>query len=91
MPLYIKLLHEALATELAAITPIVLILLAVGLATAIVQSLFQIEDTAFSLLPKTIAMIAIALFGGFGALHLFEALAIFQIDHATLLIRQPWS
>jgi flagellar biosynthetic protein FliQ len=77
--------------ELAAVTPTIAVLLAIGLATAIFQSAFQIEDATFSLLPKTIAMIIIALFGGFGALYGFEQLASVWIGHAGQLIRQPWS
>ena len=91
VPLYIKLLHAALATELSAITPAITILLVVGLATAFVQAVFQIEDTAFSLLPKTMAMIAIALFGGFGMLRGFEDLATLWIGHADTIVRQSWS
>ena len=66
-------------------------LLVVGLATAFVQAVFQIEDTAFSLLPKTIAMIAIALFGGFSMLRGFEALATLWIGNADTIVRQSWS
>lgn len=91
MPLYVKLLHLALTTELAAITPAIAILLAVGLVTAFVQAVFQIEDTAFSLLPKTIAMIAIALSGGFGMLRGFAALARLWIGHAAMIVHQSWS
>lgn len=91
MPLYLKLLHAALSAELMAVTPIVAVLLMVGLATAILQSALQIEDATFSLLPKTFAMIAIALFGGFGALQIFEQLAVLFISYAPLLVRQTWS
>ena len=91
MPLYAKLLHDALMTELSAVTPIILVLLAIGFGTAIVQSALQIEDTAFSLLPKTIAMIGIAMFGGFGALRIFTAFAMFWISHAGSLVHQSWS
>ncbi|OYV24741.1 MAG: hypothetical protein B7W99_00815 [Rhodospirillales bacterium 20-58-10] len=91
MPLYVKLLHDALLTELLAVTPIILLLLGIGLTTAVIQALFQIEDTAFSLLPKIFVMIAIALFGGFGALQAFEGLAILWISHAPTLAHQSWS
>jgi flagellar biosynthetic protein FliQ len=91
MPLYIQLLSLALSTALAGITPIVAILLAVGLVTAIFQSALQIEDATFSLMPKAIAMIMIGLFGGFGALQVFETLATLFISHAPMLIRQSWS
>ncbi|OYV38690.1 MAG: hypothetical protein B7Z80_09345 [Rhodospirillales bacterium 20-64-7] len=90
MPPYLLLLHQALGTTLAAIWPVVALLLAVGLATAILQSALQIEDATFSLLPKTIAMIAIGLTGGFGALGMFETLAIRFILHAPALAHQPW-
>jgi flagellar biosynthesis protein FliQ len=91
MPLYIKLLYIAYSTEISAIGPIIAILLAVGLGTAIIQSALQIEDATFSLLPKTAAMIAIALFGGFGALRVFENLEISFISHAASMVRQTWS
>lgn len=91
MALYIKLLHMAFSAELEAITPIIGILLIIGLATAIFQSALQIEDATFSLLPKTVAMIAIAMFGGFGALKVFENFAVLFISHAAILVRQTWS
>ncbi len=90
MPLYIQLLHQALVTELSGIMPIIFILLAIGLVTAIFQSALQIEDATFSLLPKTFAMIAIGLFGGFGAQRIFQNFAVFFISHAPLLVRQSW-
>ncbi len=91
MPLYVQLLHLALSAELAAVAPIVLALLAVGLATAVFQSALQIEDATFSLLPKTIAMIAIALLGGFGAVKAFEDFAVTFIAHAPALVQRAWS
>lgn len=91
MPLFAKLLHEALVTELSSVTPIILLLLGVGLTTAVVQALFQIEDTAFSLLPKIFVMIAIGILGGFGALQAFEGLAVLWISHAPDLVYRSWS
>ena len=91
MPLYLQLLHLALRTELEAVTQIILMLLAIGLVTAIFQSAFQIEDMAFGLLPKIFAMIAIGMFGGFGALGLFEHFAMLLISHAPGLVRRTWS
>jgi flagellar biosynthetic protein FliQ len=91
MPLYLHLLLAALHTETAALTPIIVVLLAVGLGTAVVQAALQIEDATFSLLPKTLAMIVIALSGGFGALTLFEALARTFILQAPALVHQSWN
>jgi flagellar biosynthetic protein FliQ len=91
MALYITLLHAAFAAELAAVTPIVLLLLAVGLVTAILQAALQIEDATFSLLPKSFAMIFIGLFGGFGAMAVFERFAVYFIGHAAILVHQSWS
>jgi flagellar biosynthesis protein FliQ len=91
MPLYLRLLHDALATEFQAILPIVMILLASGLATGILQAAFQIEDGAFSLLPRLIIMIAIAMLGGFGLFGTFKALAVLWLGHAALLVHQSWS
>jgi len=91
MPLYIKLLHIALATELSLLTPIVALLLAVGFATSFFQATFQIEDATFALIPKTIAMVFIALAGGFGMLTGFERLATYFILHAPYLVHESWS
>jgi flagellar biosynthesis protein FliQ len=91
MPLYLNLLRTALTDEVAAVLPIILLLLAVGVTTATIQAAFQLEDTALNLLPKTIAMILIAIFGGFGAVDLIRTLVVAWISHATLLVHQPWS
>ncbi|MDE8345376.1 MAG: flagellar biosynthetic protein FliQ [Acidocella sp.] len=91
MPLYVIWLHMALVTELAAITPIIAFLLIIGVVTAIIQSALQIEDATFSLLPKTIAMIAIGLFGGFGAMKGISQFAVMFIAHAAILVHQSWS
>ncbi|MDE2238972.1 MAG: flagellar biosynthetic protein FliQ [Rhodospirillales bacterium] len=90
MPLYLKLLRHALEMGLSAILPCVLVLLAVGLITSILQAIFQIEDATFALLPKTMAMVIIAVTGGFGALGVFEALARNFIINAPALVHQPW-
>jgi flagellar biosynthesis protein FliQ len=91
MPFYLVLLQAGLTATLAAMTPVIALLLMIGLATAVFQALFQIEDTAFALLPKIFAMIAIAMFGGFGALRIFAALAVNWISHAGMWVHQPWS
>jgi len=36
-------------------------------------------------------MIAIALTGGFGALRVFENLAVLFIGHVPMLVHQPWN
>jgi flagellar biosynthesis protein FliQ len=90
MPLYLQLLHEALSTTFNAMAPLILILVAVGLATSLIQGALQIEDATFALLPKTFAMIALAITGGFGALNMFEGLATHFITHAPELVRQAW-
>ena len=91
MPLYLTLLREALATEVEAVLPIIMLLLVVGVTTAIFQAAFQMEDTALNLLPKTVVLILIAVFGGFGALDLFKTLVTAWIGHAGLLVHQSWS
>jgi flagellar biosynthesis protein FliQ len=91
MPLYLTLLHAALIAEVEAVVPIITLLLIVGLTTATFQAAFQLEDTALSLLPKTVVMILIAVFGGFGALSLFKTLVVTWIGHASLLVHQSWS
>jgi flagellar biosynthesis protein FliQ len=91
MPLYLTLLHAALLAELEAVVPIIMLLLIVGVTTATFQAAFQLEDTALNLLPKTVVMILIAVFGGFGALGLFKTLVESWIGHAGLLVHQSWS
>lgn len=91
MPLYIRLLHIAFATELSVLTPIVLLLLAVGFVTSFLQAAFQIEDATFALLPKTIAMIFICLVSGLGLIGGLQKLAVDFISHAPSLVYQSWS
>lgn len=91
MPLYLQLLHIALATELSVLTPIVLLLLGVGFATSFFQAAFQIEDATFALLPKTIAMIFMVAAGGVGMLAGLQHLAVAFITHAPSLIQHTWS
>jgi flagellar biosynthetic protein FliQ len=91
MPFYLSLLQTAFHVELAQIMPIVLVMLAVGLATGILQAALQIEDTTFSLLPKILAMVALGMTGGFGALTGFEHLAVGFITHAPTYVRHTWS
>ena len=91
VPLYLKLLHTAFATELSVLTPIVLLLLAVGFATSFLQAPLQIEDATFALLPKTIAMIFISLSGGLGLLGGLQRLATHFIQHAPELVHRTWS
>ncbi|WP_419759375.1 flagellar biosynthetic protein FliQ [Acidisoma sp.] len=91
MPLYLKLLHAALATEVEAVLPIIMLLLIVGVTTATLQAIFQMEDTALNLLPKTVVMILIGIFGGFGALDLFKSLIVAWIGNVGLLVHQSWS
>lgn len=90
MPLYLRLLHDAFTTELDAMLPVIGLLLAVGVVTSFIQAAFQIEDATFSLLPKTAVMILVAMFGGFGAVYLFEHFAVEFISHAPGLVRQDW-
>jgi flagellar biosynthesis protein FliQ len=90
VPLYLTLLHIAFATELSVLTPIILLLLAVGFVTSFIQAALQIEDATFALLPKTIVMMFIALSGGFGLLAGFQRLATMFIMHAPALVRQSW-
>ena len=91
MPLYLTLLQTALFTAVTAVLPIIMLLLIVGIATATIQAAFQLEDTALNLLPKTVTMILIAVFGGFGAVGLFKALLVAWIGHANVLVHHPWS
>jgi len=91
MPLYLKLLQQALTTEVAALTPVILVLLVIGVATAIFQAALQIEDATLALLLKTLAMIGMILFGGLSFMTGFEVLATFWIGHAPSLIHMSWS
>jgi flagellar biosynthesis protein FliQ len=91
LPFYLTLFQYALRVEFSQVMPIVMIMLAVGLTTGIIQAALQIEDTTFSLIPKLIAMIALGLTGGFGALTGFEHLAVMFISRAPTYIAHPWS
>lgn len=90
MPLYLKLLQHAFSTELSAIGPSVAVLLIVGLLTSILQAVLQIEDPTFALMPKSFAMIFLALTGGFGAFGALQALAKDFIMNAPILVHQSW-
>jgi flagellar biosynthetic protein FliQ len=90
MPYYLQLLRGALGVELAQITPVIGILLIVGLVTAIFQAALQMEDTAFSLLPKLLAMIAIGLLGGVGFMQGFEHFATGWIAQAPSMVSRSW-
>jgi len=91
MPLYLTLLWHALFVEVDALTPIILVLLVVGVATAVFQAAFQIEDTTFSLIPKLFVMLAIPVFGGDALMHAFEGLAVTWIGHAGEMVRLSWN
>lgn len=90
MPLYLKIYQHALEIALTAVFPSILVLLAVGLTASIIQTIFQIEDTTFSLLPKTLAMVFLVFSGGIGAFYIFQNLCIDFIVHAPILVRQAW-
>ena len=90
MPLYLQLLHISFATELSVLTPIILLLLAVGFATSFVQAALQIEDATFALLPKTIAIIFMVAAGGAGMLGGLQRLAVAFITHAPQLVQRAW-
>jgi flagellar biosynthesis protein FliQ len=91
MPIYLTLLWQALLVEVDALTPIIFVLLVVGVVTAIFQAAFQIEDTTFSLIPKLFVMLAIPFFGGYAAMHAFSGLAIDWISHAGATVRLSWN
>jgi flagellar biosynthesis protein FliQ len=91
MPFYITLVRMFVQTEILALAPVILVLLAVGLGTAFFQAALQIEDATFSLLPKTIAMIFITMAGGFGLLTMFSSLAARMIMQAPSLVQLPWN
>jgi flagellar biosynthesis protein FliQ len=91
LPLYLRILHQALSTEVAAIFPIVVTLLIVGFLTGFFQAALQIEDATFNLMPKTMAIILITLFGAFGAMPIFEHFTVHLISNAPNLVRQPWN
>jgi len=90
MPFYLQLLQEALTVTIGAITPVLVVLLIIGVATAILQSALQWEDQTLSLLLKTIAMILLLLLGGATAMGRFETLATLWIGHAGAWIYKPW-
>ncbi len=87
MPLYLILAQQAFTTEVMALAPIIALLLAISVGAAIFQAAFQIEDSTFGLLLKTIAMIVMVVLGGGSFLNAFELLATFWISHAPMYIR----
>jgi flagellar biosynthesis protein FliQ len=91
LPLYLRILHQALTTEVMVIGPIVITILVVGFITGFFQAALQIEDATFNLLPKTIAMIILVLLGAFGAMPIFEHFTTQLILNAPSLVRQPWN
>lgn len=90
MPFYLKLYQYALEVGLSAIFPIILFLLSVGLLVSILQSVFQIEDPTFALLPKAAAMIILAFTGSFGAFYIFQSLCTNFIVNAPVLVSRVW-
>ena len=90
MPLYLKIYQHAMETGLIAVLPSIIILLIVGLTASIFQAIFQIDDTTFALLPKTLAMIFLAFSGGMGAFYMFQNLCKDLIIHAPVLVHQAW-
>lgn len=90
MPLYELLLRHALKTVMWATLPVVLAGIAGGLAVGLFQSLTQINDSTFSLVPKlAIAFVILGLLGRWMIaqdLHLLEQFA----GHIGYWIDQPW-
>jgi flagellar biosynthesis protein FliQ len=90
MPFYLVLLRQAFTVEITALAPIIFVLLAISVGTAIFQAAFQIEDATFALLLKTLAMIVMVLVGGASFLQGFALLTTFWIGHAGAFIHMPW-
>ena len=90
MPLYLRLYQYAMEAGFAAIWPSVSLLLMIGLVIAILQAILQIEETTFSLLPKTIMMTLIVFSGGFGAFDILSRLSKYFITNAAMLVHQSW-
>ncbi|WP_035179806.1 flagellar biosynthetic protein FliQ [Acidocella facilis] len=89
-PLYLRLLHQALATELMVLLPVIGIILAMGFVIGYLQAATQLEDATLSLMPKLLAMIGLSLTGAFGILPLLERFATGWIAHAPQLVRLSW-
>lgn len=90
-PLYLRLLHDAFAMELAVLAPIIGLILVVGFIVGYLQAATQLEDATLSLLPKLLTMIALTLTGLFGGLAMLERFAVAWIAHAPGLVRLTWS
>ena len=90
MPLYVRLFNEALLVAVGCLAPVILCILIVTIATALIQSALQLEETALSLLPKTLAVILLVLVFGLHLLGGIERLMIAWLTHADGLVRQPW-
>ncbi|GAB0116682.1 flagellar biosynthetic protein FliQ [Acidisoma sp. 7E03] len=91
MPLYLTLFSQALATMLAAVTPIIVLLLVTAILIAAVQAVLQLEDMALSLLPRTLLVILLALTGAFGAFTRMSHLAAVWIGNAGAFVHQTWN
>ncbi len=91
MPLYVTLFAQALSVVVACLFPLITWILIVTLITALVQAGLQLEDTALSLLPKTIAMILLIMVFGLHLLNSIERLMTLWIEHGDRLVRQPWA
>ncbi len=91
MPLYVTLFAQALSVVVACLFPLITWILIVTLITAVGQAGLQLEDTALSLLPKTITMIFLIMVFGLHLLDGIERLMRLWIEHGDRLVRQPWA
>lgn len=91
MPLYITLFAQALSIVVACLFPLIMVILVVTMVTALIQAGLQLEDTALSLLPKTITMILLVMLFGLHLLGGIEHLMTFWIEQGDRLVRLPWA
>lgn len=75
------LLIEALATAILLTVPAISVVAGIGVVVGVLQTIFQIQDSNVSFLPKFVAVAAVAIIGGPPALALVRDLIV-NVAHA---------
>ena len=87
----LDLLHHGLAIVGLAVTPIIFGIILVGLALAVLQGAFQIEDSTLAMGAK---LAIVLLMAGSGLIDIYVSLSGLATDwlhHLPDLINRPWS
>ena len=87
----LDLLHHGLAIVGLAVTPLIFGIILVGLALAVLQGAFQIEDSTLAMGAK---LAIVLLMAGSGLLDIYVSLSGLAADwlrHIPDIINRPWS